>query len=60
MMGGDTTRNNVEQFVDINKLYIVAFCWIIIDTHYVMHGPLNIKSKFVFISFWNWTNFMFL
>ena len=33
----------VEQFADINKLYIVASCWIIIDTCYAMHGPLNIK-----------------
>jgi len=24
---------HVEQFADINKLYIVASCWIIIDTH---------------------------
>ena len=33
----------VEQFADINKLYIVAPCWTIIDTYYAMHGPLNIK-----------------
>ena len=25
---------HVEQFADINKLYIVASCWIIIDTFY--------------------------
>ena len=25
---------HVEQFTDINKLYIVASCWIIIDTYY--------------------------
>ena len=36
--------NNIEQFADINKPYIVASCWIIIDTYYAMHGPLNIKS----------------
>ena len=24
---------HVEQFTDINKLYIVASCWIIIDTN---------------------------
>jgi len=35
----------VEQFADINKLYIVATCWIIIDTNYAMHGPMNIKFK---------------
>ena len=34
----------VEQFADINKLYIVASCWTIIDTYYAMHGPLNIKD----------------
>ena len=34
---------HAEQFADINKLYIVASCWIIIDTYYAMHGPLNIK-----------------
>jgi hypothetical protein len=33
----------VQQFTDINKLYIVASCWIIIATYYTMHGPLNIK-----------------
>jgi len=37
---------HVEQFADINKLYIVAFCWIIIDTYYVMHGPLKIKNSY--------------
>jgi len=26
-----------------HKLYIVASCWILIDTYYTMHGPLNIK-----------------
>jgi len=51
---------HVEQFADINKLYIVVSCWIIIDTYYVMHRPLNINSKFVFISFWHWTNFILL
>ena len=35
----------VEQFADINKLYIVASCWIIVNTYYAMHGPLNIKVK---------------
>ena len=33
---------HVEQFADINKLYNFASCWIIIDTYYAMHGPLNI------------------
>ena len=36
---------HVEQFANINKLYIVASCWIIIDAYYAMHGPLNIKKK---------------
>ena len=27
---------HVEQFADINKPYIVASCWIIIDTYYAM------------------------
>jgi hypothetical protein len=31
-----------KQFTDINKLYIVASCWIIIDI-FMMHGPLNVK-----------------
>jgi len=30
----------------INKLYIVASCWIIIDTYYTMHGPMNIKANY--------------
>jgi len=34
---------HVEQFTDINKLYIVTSCWIIIDTYYTTHGPLNTK-----------------
>ena len=37
------------------KLYIVASCWIIVDTYYAMHGPLNIKilRKFVrSLQFW--------
>ena len=38
-------QEHVEQFADINKLYIVAFCWIIINTYYVMHGPLNIRLE---------------
>jgi len=31
---------HVKQFADINKLYIVASCWIIIDTHtnFLKHG----------------------
>ena len=36
---------HVEQFADINKLYIVASCWIIIDTYYAMHGQLNIRMN---------------
>jgi len=34
---------HLEQITDINKLYIVASCWTIIDTYYAMHGPLNLK-----------------
>jgi len=34
---------HVERFTDINKMYIAASCWIIIDTYYTLHGPLNIK-----------------
>ena len=33
---------HVERFADINKLYIVASCWVIINI-YAMRGPLNIK-----------------
>ena len=36
---------HVEQFADINKMYIIASCWIIIDTYYAMYGPMNIKLK---------------
>jgi len=36
---------HVEQLTDINKLYIVASSWIIIDSYYAMHGPLNIKWR---------------
>ena len=40
---------HVEQLGDINKPYSVASFWIIIDTHYTMFGPLDIKfAKFVF------------
>ena len=39
---------HIEQFTDINKLYIVASCWIITDTYYTMHGPLNIKNTGLF------------
>ena len=35
---------HVEQLTDINELYTVASCWIIIAIHYTMHGPLNIKN----------------
>jgi hypothetical protein len=31
-----------QQFTDINKLYIVASCWTIIDI-FKIRGPLNIK-----------------
>jgi len=34
----------VQQFADINKLFIVASCWIIIATYYAMLGLLNIIS----------------
>jgi hypothetical protein len=33
----------VEQFTNINKLYIVASCWTLIDIYFMMHGPSNIK-----------------
>ena len=36
---------HVEQFADVNKLYIVVSCWIIIDTYYAMYGPLNTKKS---------------
>jgi len=36
---------HIKQFADINKLYFVASCWIIIDIYSAMHGPLNIKEK---------------
>jgi len=39
---------HVEQFADTNKPYIVASSWMIIDTYYAMHGPLNIKLQFAF------------
>ena len=42
---------HVEHFADINKLYIVASCWIIIDTYYAMHGQLNIKFVSTTINF---------
>jgi len=32
---------------DINKLYIVASCWVIIDTYYAMHGSLKIKFMYI-------------
>ena len=35
---------HVEKFIDIDKLYIVASCWIIFATYYTMHVPFNIKS----------------
>jgi len=34
---------HIEQFADINKLYTVAPCYIIVGTDYATHGPLNIK-----------------
>ena len=34
---------HVEQFTDINKLYIVASCWTVIAIYFKMHGPLNVK-----------------
>jgi len=37
---------HVEQFTDINKLYIVAACWTIIDIYFAMHGPLNVKCTY--------------
>jgi len=43
---------HVEQFAGINKLYIVAACWIIFDTYYTMHGPLKIKFKTFWLFFW--------
>ena len=38
----------VEQFTDINILYIAASCWIIIATWYTMYEPLNIKFSEIF------------
>jgi hypothetical protein len=35
---------HVEQFTNINELYIVAFFWTIIDMYFTMHGPSNIKE----------------
>jgi len=35
-----------EQFTNINKLYIVASCWMIIAIFYTMHEPLNLKLIF--------------
>jgi len=40
----------VEQFADINKLYIVASFSIIIDTYYAMHVPLNMKDSISFLT----------
>jgi len=40
---------HVEKFADINKLCIGASCWIINDTYYAMHGPLNIKFRSSFL-----------
>ena len=37
---------HVEQFADINELYIVPSCCIIIATYYTMLGPLNIKLQY--------------
>jgi len=37
---------HLERFTDINYLYIVAFCWTIIDTYFTMRGPLNVKFLF--------------
>jgi len=37
---------HVEQFADINKLYIVASCWIIIDSYYlVRHTEIQCKPQ---------------
>jgi hypothetical protein len=45
-MSGVTTPKHVEQFTNINKLYIVvcvcASCWTISDIYFTMHGPSNI------------------
>ena len=37
---------HVEQFTDINKLYIVAYYWTFIDIYFTMHGPLNVKFPY--------------
>ena len=34
---------HVEQFTDINKLYIVASCWTNIGIYFTIHGPLSVK-----------------
>jgi hypothetical protein len=34
---------HVEQSANINKLYIVASCWTIIDIYFMIHGTWSIK-----------------
>jgi len=38
-----TSSYHVKQFIDVNEMHTVASCWTVIDTHYMMHEPLNIK-----------------
>ena len=45
---------HVEWFTDINKLYVVTSCWIIIDTYYEMHRPVNIKYSRSFFGSLSW------
>jgi len=36
---------HVERFTDINKLYVVASCWVIISIYFTMYGTFNVKKK---------------
>ena len=40
---------HVERFVDVNKLYIVASCWMIIDTYFrrTLMVDAEIKRKLI-------------
>jgi hypothetical protein len=37
---------HAEKFTNVNKLYIVASCWTIIDMYFTMHGPSYRKKNF--------------
>ena len=38
-------HKHAEQLTDLNKVYSVASCWIIIAIYYTMHSLLNVKKK---------------